>query len=255
MTQGGTSPPSGYRSCRYSSRGAPRAPGAAPLTATTARSSTNRRCTGTMASRAASSVNHAARSTSGNSAWRARARRPLHGEGVAGDDLGVAVVLHRPGEDELVTVRLDAAQGLEGPLGLQPRLLARLAAGDGQQIGARGPVARLGRRRGGRLRAELARLGQSLGDAPRPGVLLGPVRAAGVHQQHLDPACAGLRVRDPAVEQQSCADGRHAPRIRYGAGPARVAPPAPAGPASQLASTAENTHHASSDLAVRLRMM
>ncbi len=31
MTQGGTSPPSGYRSCRYSSRGAPLAPGAAPL--------------------------------------------------------------------------------------------------------------------------------------------------------------------------------------------------------------------------------
>ena len=31
MTQGGTSPPSGYRSCRYSSRGALRAPGPAPL--------------------------------------------------------------------------------------------------------------------------------------------------------------------------------------------------------------------------------
>ena len=45
-----------------------RAAAQAPADATTARSSRNRRCAGTMASRAASSVNHAARSTSGNSA-------------------------------------------------------------------------------------------------------------------------------------------------------------------------------------------
>ena len=42
-----------------------------------------------------------------------RPRRPLHREGVAGDGRGVAVVLHGPREDQLVAVRLDAAERLE----------------------------------------------------------------------------------------------------------------------------------------------
>ena len=76
-----------------------------------------------MASRAASSVNHAARSTSGNSACLPERGGHSMVNALLLELRRVAVVLHGPGEDELVAVGLDAAEGLEGPRGLQPRLL------------------------------------------------------------------------------------------------------------------------------------
>ena len=90
----------------------------------------------------------------------ARTRRPLHREGVAGDRRSVAVVLHGPGEDQLVPVRLDSAERLERPGGLESRLFTDLAARDGQEIDAGGAVAGLGRRH---------RAGSGPSSSARPG--------------------------------------------------------------------------------------
>jgi len=72
--------------------------------------------------------------------------------------------------------------------------------------------------RGAGLLRELAQRGRqrlllgvvlALGDRPRAGVLLGPERAAGVHQQHLE---GGARA---AVQENAGAAFRH-PRIVTG---------------------------------------
>ena len=85
-----------------------------------------------MASRAASRVNQAARSTSGNSACLPE----RGGHSIVNVLLAMAAASQScstaQAKIELVAVGLDAAEGLEGPFWLQPRLLAHLASGHGQ---------------------------------------------------------------------------------------------------------------------------
>jgi len=71
----------------------------------------------------------AARSTSGNSCWRPRARRPLHGEGVAAHGRRVEVAPHRPRADLLAGLLHHRAELDErpAPRGRVPVLLLELA--------------------------------------------------------------------------------------------------------------------------------
>src|SRR6185312_3898500 len=108
-----------------------------------------------------------------------RAWRPFEIEGVALDSARIAITLDGPGIDDLAAGLPDGRQRAELASDGEARLLGELALRPRQQI--------------------LARRRLAFRDRPGAGILLGPERAAGMHQEH-------FRHRPPeAVEQHACA--------------------------------------------------
>src|SRR6266545_1087972 len=103
----------------------------------------------------------------GELALAAGARRPLDGEGVAGDRLGIEIAGSRPGAEDLAAPLPDRAQ-------LQQVLVPEPVAGLLLQFAQRG------------LQRVVALVVLALGDRPGAQVLLGPERATRVDQEHLD---------------------------------------------------------------------
>src|SRR5690606_20383637 len=115
----------------------------------------------------------------------ARARRPLHDEGVAHDRVRIAVALERPGVHHLAARLPARAERDELALGHDPGLLGELPLRRRERV--------------------LARRELALGDRPGAAVALGPERPARVDQKH-------LRCTVAAPEhQQTRAGPRHHP--------------------------------------------